>query len=131
LAFAVGGCIAGYTLVDKHGIVHGNPLAYLEVVFGMTATLYLLGVWRVRGSAALRAAIRWPTVLAGVGFFGSYALTLAALRIAPAASVAAVRESSVVIAAAILAVSGREEIGMGRLAGAVAVVTGIALISLG
>jgi drug/metabolite transporter (DMT)-like permease len=131
LAFAVGGCIAGYTLVDKHGIVHGNPLAYLEVVFGMTATLYLLGVWRVRGSAALRAAIRWPTVLAGVGFFGSYALTLAALRIAPAASVAAVRESSVVIAAAILAVSGREEIGIGRLAGAVAVVTGIALISLG
>jgi drug/metabolite transporter (DMT)-like permease len=70
-------------------------------------------------------------VLAGVGFFGSYALTLAALRLAPAASVAAVRESSVLMAAAALAIGGREELGPARFAGAVAVVAGIALISLG
>ncbi|HET6866537.1 MAG TPA: EamA family transporter [Solirubrobacteraceae bacterium] len=131
LALSVGVCIAGYTLVDKHGIVHANPIAYLEVVFGLTAIAYVLGVGRIRGTANLRAAVNWKTVLAGVGFFGAYALTLAALRLAPAASVAAVRESSVVIAAAALAIGGREEMGPTRFAGAVAVVAGIALISLG
>jgi drug/metabolite transporter (DMT)-like permease len=131
LALSVGACIAGYTLVDKHGIMHAAPLAYLEVVFGVTTIAYVLGAWRTRGAAALRAAISWRTALAGVGFFGAYALTLAALRLAPAASVAAVRESSVVIAAAVLAATGREKVGVERLAGAVAVVLGIALISLG
>jgi drug/metabolite transporter (DMT)-like permease len=131
LALSVGTCIAGYTLVDKHGIVYGNPLAYLELVLGVATIVYLVGVWRARGASALRAAIGWRTVLAGIGFFGSYALTLAALRLAPAASVAAVRESSVVMAAAVLAVTGREQVGAERLAGAVAVVVGIALISLG
>jgi drug/metabolite transporter (DMT)-like permease len=70
-------------------------------------------------------------VIAGIGFFGAYALTLAALRLAPAASVAAVRESSVVIATAILALGHREHVGVERFAGAVLVVAGIALISLG
>jgi drug/metabolite transporter (DMT)-like permease len=131
LALSVGLCIASYTLVDKHGITHASPLAYLEVVFGITATAYVLGVWRTRGAAALRAAINRSTFLAGMGFFGAYALTLAALKLAPAASVSAVRESSVVMATVFLAVSGREKIGPTRLAGAIAVVVGIALISLG
>jgi drug/metabolite transporter (DMT)-like permease len=131
LALSVGACIAGYTLVDKHGIVHAAPVAYLEVVFSVTALAYLLGTWRVRGAAGLRRALTWRTLLVGVGFFGAYALTLLALRLAPAASVAAVRESSVVIAAAVLALSGREEMSFGRFAGAAAVVAGIALISLG
>ena len=131
LALSVGVCIASYTLVDKHGILHAAPIAYLEVVFGLTAVVYVLGAWRARGGSGLRAAVNWKTMLAGVGFFGSYALTLAALRLAPAASVAAVRESSVVIAAAVLAIGGREELGPARFAGAVAVVAGIAMISLG
>jgi len=131
LALSVGACIAGYTLVDKHGITYAAPIAYLEMVFGVSAVVYLLGIWRWRGGSAVRAACGRRTVLAGIGFFGAYALTLAALRLAPAASVAAVRESSVVMAAAALAVSGRERISAERLAGAVAVVAGIALISLG
>lgn len=131
LALAVGVCIAGYTLIDQHGIRHASPISYLELVLAVTAAAYVLGVWRVRGAAALRAAVTGRSVLAGVGFFGSYALVLAALRLAPAASVAAVRESSVVIATVWLAVAGRERVGRARLAGAVAVVAGVALISLG
>jgi drug/metabolite transporter (DMT)-like permease len=131
LAVSVGACIAGYTLVDKRGIVHAAPVAYLEVVFGLTTIVYGLGAWRIRGASAVRAAVGWRTVLAGIGFFGAYALTLAALRLAPAASVAAVRESSVVMAAAALALSGRAEMSRERFAGAAAVVAGIALISLG
>lgn len=131
MALSVGGCIAGYTLIDKHGIVHANPFAYLEIVFAVTALGYVLPALRTQGAAALRAAITPSSLLAGVGFFGAYALTLAALRLASAASVAAVRESSVVIATAVLALSGREQVGIKRLGGAIAVVAGIALISLG
>lgn len=131
LALAVGACIAGYTLVDKHGIVHAAPITYLVLVLGIPAVVYALAVWRVRGGAALRTAVNRPVLLAGIGMFGAYALALAALRLAPAASVAAVRESSVVIATVFLAITGREKIGPERLAGAVAVVAGIALISLG
>jgi drug/metabolite transporter (DMT)-like permease len=131
LALAVGACIAGYTLVDKHGITHANPIAYLDVVLGLTAVAYVVGAWRLNGAAALRAAVTWKTLLAGVGLFGAYALVLLALRLAAAPTVAAVRESSVVIATLVLGIGGREKIGPGRLAGAVAVVAGIALISLG
>jgi drug/metabolite transporter (DMT)-like permease len=131
LALAIGGCIAGYTLVDKHGITHGNPLAYLQVVFSIAAIGYFLGAWRIRGLPAIRAAVNPSSLLAGIGFFGSYALTLAALKLASAATVAAVRESSVVIAAAALALSGREHMGRGRLSGAALVAGGVALISLG
>ena len=131
LAVAVGACIAGYTLVDKHGIVHAAPLTYLVLVLGVPAAVYALAVWRVRGATALRAAVNRRTLLAGIGMFGAYALALAALRLAPAPSVAAVRESSVVMAIVVLVITGREKIAPGRLAGALAVVAGIALISLG
>ncbi len=131
LALSVGACIAGYTLVDQHGIRHANPISYLEVVFAFVAAVHVSRVWRRRGAAALRKAVNMRSVLAGAGFFGAYLLTLAALRLAPAPSVAAVRESSIVMAAAFLAISGRERVGAMRLAGAVAVAAGVALISLG
>ncbi len=131
LALAVGACIASYTLVDKHGIAHASPIAYLELVFAPAAVCYLAGAWRSRGAGALRAALNWSVIAAGVGFFGSYALVVVALSLASAASVAAVRETSVVLAVAILAVRGREPVGIGRLAGAVVVVAGIACIALG
>jgi drug/metabolite transporter (DMT)-like permease len=131
LALSVGACVAGYTLVDQHGIAHANPISYFEIVFAVVGIAYAAGVWRRRGGASLRAAVSLRSILAGVGCFGGYALTLAALRLAPAASVAAVRESSVVMATAFLALTGRERVGWGRFIGAVAVAGGIALISLG
>jgi drug/metabolite transporter (DMT)-like permease len=130
LALSVGGCIAGYTLVDKRGITHANPIAYLELVFAVVAVAYLLGVWKLRGAPALRAAVNARSVVAGIGYFGAYALALAALTLASAASVAAVRESSVVMATAWLAITGRERVSYGRMVGAVAVAAGIALVSL-
>ncbi len=130
LALAVGGCIASYTLVDNHRIVHSAPITYLELVFAATAAGYLIPTWRSRGARALEAAITWPTLVAGARFFASYALALAALSLAPAASVAAVRETSVAIAAAVLVVSGRERLRIGRIIGSVAVVGGIACIAV-
>jgi drug/metabolite transporter (DMT)-like permease len=131
LALTVGVCIAGYTLVDSHGIRHAAPVSYLELVFAATATGYAAGAWRARGAAALRAAVNASSVLAGIGYFGSYALVVAALKLAPAASVAAVRETSVLMAAVYLAIRGRERVTLERLAGSASVLAGIVLISLG
>jgi drug/metabolite transporter (DMT)-like permease len=61
----------------------------------------------------------------------SYAVVLAAVSLAPAASLAAVRETSVVLAVGFVALRGRESVSTGRLAGATAVVAGIACIALG
>jgi drug/metabolite transporter (DMT)-like permease len=131
LALAVGACIAGYTLVDKHGIEHAAPIAYVEIVFLPTALCYLAAMWRLRGCAALRTAVGWHTLAAGIGFFGAYWLVLQALSLAPAASVAAVRETSVVLAVGFVALRGREPVKIGRVIGAMTVVAGIACIALG
>ena len=69
--------------------------------------------------------------LAGVLSFVAYALVLAALLLAPAASVAAVRETSVLIAALLAVPLAHERVGPGRIAGAALVVAGVALIALG
>jgi drug/metabolite transporter (DMT)-like permease len=95
-----------------------------------TAVLYLAAAAALRGPGALVAELRPPTVLAGLGMFGAYALALAALARAAAAPVAAVRESSVVIATALAAAVLGERIGRRRWAGAVLVVAGVAAIAL-
>jgi uncharacterized membrane protein len=56
-------------------------------------------------------------------------MVLAAFRLAPAAPVAAVRESSVVIAALLSAVVLHERVDASRIAGALAVVAGVAAIA--
>ena len=58
----------------------------------------------VKGRARVRAELGASAVLAGLASFAAYALVLAALERASAASVAAVRETSVVMATAFAAV---------------------------
>jgi drug/metabolite transporter (DMT)-like permease len=130
LALGVAACIAAYTLVDDEGVRHAAALSYFEAVLLITAPLYAAAVATFRGPGALRAAATWRAGAAGVAMFGAYALTLAALEIAEAAPVAALRETSVVMATVAAAVSARERVPPGRLVGAVIVVAGIALIAL-
>jgi len=126
---AIACCIAGYTLIDKQGIRHAAPIPYLEVSMILPTLAYAGIVVRVRSAAAVRAAFGPATVVAGIATFVAYACVLAALSRASAASVAAVRETSVVIAAALAAVVLKERVTRGRLLGACAVVAGIALLS--
>ncbi|HVH51998.1 MAG TPA: EamA family transporter, partial [Gaiellaceae bacterium] len=88
------------------------------------------GLAKVKGTAAIRAEIGPATIVAGLATFGAYALVLAALQRAAAAPVAAVRETSVVIATALAAVVLKERVGPARLAGAALVAGGVALLSL-
>ena len=68
------------------------------------------------------------TLVAGLGMWVAYGLVLAALARAEAAPVAAVRETSVVIATVGAALLLHERVGPGRLAGAALVAVGVALL---
>ena len=130
LALACGACIAGYTVVDSYGLDHAAALPYLWVVMALTAAVYVPAVARARGGTSLRAALRLDTAVAAVLFFGAYLLVLAALRLAEPGPVAAVRETSIVIATALGALILRERVTPARAAGAAVVVAGAALIAL-
>jgi drug/metabolite transporter (DMT)-like permease len=129
-ALAIAGCIAAYTLVDKRGIEHASPVVYQEVSMILPATAFVAFTLSRHGRQAVRRAIGLTSVLAGLATFGAYILVLAALDRAPAAPVAAVRESSVVIATALAVPLLHERVGIGRLGGAAVVVAGVVLLGL-
>jgi drug/metabolite transporter (DMT)-like permease len=131
LSLAVAGCIAGYTLTDKYGIRHAGALSYVELEMLLPTVVYAGVVYRLRGRTRMRASCTPVNAVAGIAMFVGYALVLLALKRASAPSVAAVRESSVVIATALAAIVLHERVTAARFAGAAVVVGGIALVALG
>jgi len=123
-------CIAAYTLVDKEGVSHASPIAYLELVLLIAALVYLPLAARLSGTAALRAELRPRILIAGLCMFGAYTLVLAALTFAAAAPVAAVRETSIVVATVLGAVFLKEKVTRARMAGAIVVAAGVAVLAL-
>jgi drug/metabolite transporter (DMT)-like permease len=131
LALATAATIAAYTIVDREGLHHADPLPYLWLVLLPSTALTIAATARETGVPALRRALDARTAVAGLATFGAYALVLAALQRAPAAPVAAVRETSIVLAVAAGAVLLGEPVGRLRWAGALAVTLGVALVALG
>lgn len=131
LALGVGACIAGYTLVDAAGVRRASPAAYIEVVFAAVALLYSGAVARRAGVRALRMVLDRRTAAIGTGVVTAYGLVLLALTLAPAAPVAALRETGVVIAMLLLMATGQERVTPVRLGGAVVVCGGVGLVVLG
>jgi drug/metabolite transporter (DMT)-like permease len=125
VGLAIGVAIASYTLVDKEGLRHAAPVPYLELVLAPLALIALA----VR-PRALRSELSWTTVAAAVGSFGAYVLFLFALRLTAAPGVAAVRETSVVIGAALAALFLHERVTWPRFAGAAAVAAGVAILAV-
>ena len=122
----IAAAIAGYTVVDRYGIRHAAAGPYLLLVMLGPALVYPLLV----GTRRVRSALRPVTVVIGVLSASAYLLVLLALRLASAPAVAAVRETSVVMATAAAAVFLGERVGSTRLTGAVAVAVGVALLAL-
>lgn len=133
LALLNAGVIAGYTLVDGQGArLSGHAFSYTGWVFLLTAALMLAQAWRQRGRAVLaqtRTAAR-AAVLGGGGTLAAYALVLWAMGQAPIASVAALRETSIVFAALIGALFLHERIGRARLLAIALVLAGAAALKL-
>jgi drug/metabolite transporter (DMT)-like permease len=117
--------IAGYTVVDRYGIRHAAAGPYLLLVMFGPALVYPALVGRRR----VRAAVDPVTLTIGAASASAYLLVLLALRLASAPAVAAVRESSVVIATAAAAVFLHERVGPVRLTGAALVAGGVALLA--
>ncbi|MFH0521620.1 EamA family transporter [Streptomyces sp. M41] len=130
-ALATGLSIATYTVLDGLGVrASGSPLGYiawLMLVEGLVIPAY--AVWRLRGRtmAALRP-------FAALGLLGAalsvaaYSLVLWAQTKAELAPIAALRESSIIVGAAIGAVFFKERFGAARIAAAGLLVIGIGLM---
>jgi drug/metabolite transporter (DMT)-like permease len=130
LALAIGACIAAYTLLDKRGIRYASPVVYQELSMIPAAVAFAAFTLLRRGTQAVRSAVALAPVAAGLATFGAYVLVLAALARSPAAPVAAVRETSVVIATALALPLLHERVGVSRLVGAALVVGGVIAIGL-
>lgn len=128
LGLSIAGFIAAYTLSDNEGIRHASALTYVELEMLLPTVVYAVAFAHFRGTAAIRSEVNASSVAAGIATLGAYTLVLLALERAPAAPVAAVRETSVVIAAALAWAVLKEDVRPARLAGAALVAAGIVLV---
>jgi len=126
--------IACYTLTDGLGArANGSPHGYAVWLFllnGITMFTVLLAVRRGQGIVALKAF--WLKGLAGGAMsIGAYWIVIWAMTAAPIALVAALRESSVLFAAAISVVILREPLSPWRIVSALVIVAGVVLARTG
>jgi drug/metabolite transporter (DMT)-like permease len=131
MALVVAASIATYTLIDKQGVQFADPITYVTLILVVPAIASVAFVVARGGAERLRASFGPWTLAGGVASICAYGLVLIALTTAPAASVAAVREVSVVVAAVFGAVFLCERVGLSRLAGSVVVALGVALVVAG
>ncbi|WP_088278432.1 EamA family transporter [Ideonella sp. A 288] len=133
--------IALYTFVDGKGVrttvVDGHSAAaYVLLLFVLDGIPYPSIVWARRDAAGRRAILayarqRWPlAALGGAASIGSYAIALWAMTRAPVASVAALRETSVLFAAVLGTVLLKERFGMQRAIGTAVIVAGVMALRL-
>ena len=137
-AFANAAIIAMYTLVDGRGVrAAGEALRYVMVLFVLDGIAYPLLVWLRRDAEGRRTILayarqRWPVAtLGGTASIGSYAIALWAMTRAPVASVAALRETSVLFAALIGTWLLKERFGLQRAIGTGVIVAGVMALRFG
>ena len=123
--------VCAYSVIDGIGVrASGNALAYTAAVFlGNGAIMALYGLAR-RGPKLFAAPSQiWRTGLAGGALqFGSYAVALWAMTVAPIAVVAALRETSVLFGALIAVVVLREPLRAVRVLAALLIVAGLVMM---
>jgi phosphonate utilization associated putative membrane protein len=129
--------IAVYTVIDAKGArASGNALQYVVALFVLDGWPFALLVLAQRGRAAMPhariyAARRWPIALGGaVASLGSYGIALWAMTQAPVATVAALRETSVLFAALIGILWLKESFTPQRGLGTLAIVAGVMALRL-
>ena len=130
-AVATGLCIASYSLVDKVGVSHINPLPYLWAMMVGSCVSLLPAVLGRRGSLAREwRENRVAVLLSGVLSPGGYLLVLFAFRLSKAGYVVAGREVSIVISALIGSLLFKEGRLGQRLLGAAIVASGVICVAL-
>ena len=141
-AFANAAIIASYTFVDGLGVRQAGPavtevLSYVMWLFVLDGFPYPLLLWWRRGPMGRQVLVdyarsRWPlAAMGGAASIGSYAIALWAMTRAPVASVAALRETSVLFATVLGTLMLKERFGVQRALGAVVIVGGVMALRLG
>jgi phosphonate utilization associated putative membrane protein len=126
--------IAIYTVVDAIGArLSGNPIQYVVTLFVLDGWPFALLVLYRRGySAWPYAQQRWPLALGGaLASLGSYGIALWAMTKAPVATVAALRETSVLFAALLGSWFLKEVFTLRRAIGTGVIVAGVMALRLG
>lgn len=137
VAFALGNAvvIAVYTVVDALGArASGDPLRYVALLFALDGWPFGLLVLARRGfgRALPYAQRRAPLAVVGAAAsFGSYGIALWAMTQAPVATVAALRETSVLFAVLIGSWLLKERFTVRRALGSAAIVAGVMALRLG
>lgn len=136
VAFALANAviIAIYTVVDGLGVrASGNAMQYVATLFLLDGWPFALLVFARRGRAvAPYARQRWPIATLGAcASLGSYGIALWAMTQAPVASVAALRETSVLFAVLLGSWLLKEAFALRRLLGACVIVAGVMALRLG
>jgi drug/metabolite transporter (DMT)-like permease len=125
--------IALYTLVDGAGTrASGTAMGYVCWLMFLEGLPYLAWIYATRGRPAFEYIVaRWRRGIAGgAASLAAYGIALWAMTQAPVAVVAALREVSVLFAAAIGAWVLKEGFGWKRMVGAATVVAGVAALKL-
>jgi drug/metabolite transporter (DMT)-like permease len=127
--------IAVYTVVDGLGVrVSGNALQYVVTLFVLDGWPFGLVVLYRRGFQVAwpYARQRAPIALVGAtASLGSYGIALWAMTRAPVATVAALRETSVLFAALLGTWFLKEVFTLRRAIGTIAIVLGVMALRLG
>ncbi|WP_274559482.1 DMT family transporter [Streptomyces spiramyceticus] len=130
-ALATGLAIAAYTVVDGVGVrASGTPLGYiawLMIMQGLAIPAYTFYRRRTELLTQMRP-LAARGLLGAVLSISAYALVLWAQTRAPLAPIAALRESSIIVGAAIGALFFKERFGAPRIAAASLMVVGIGLM---
>ena len=126
--------IAMYTVIDGLGVrASGNALQYVATLFLLDGWPFALLMFATRGRAVgIYARHRWPVATLGAcASLGSYGIALWAMTRAPVATVAALRETSVLFAVLLGAWFLKEAFTPRRVVGACVIVAGVMALRLG
>lgn len=130
-AIGTGAIIAGYTVADGIGVrLSNSPFGYIAWLFFLEFPVVLFVFYRRRGRLGALLRREWKH-FAGTGISSvfAYGIVIFAVNFAPMAMVSALRESSVIMAALIGTVFLGERPWQQRVAAAVVVAGGVAMIT--
>ncbi|MCI0898785.1 MAG: EamA family transporter, partial [Chloroflexi bacterium] len=132
-AVLTGLTIAAYSIVDKEGVGHIQPLLYMYFLSFGTAVMLAPYILFHKGAAAVRTEWRAnavPITVAGLLTFTAYGLVLTAFSLSRVSYVAPAREVGIVIGVLMGVFLLKEPFGGGRLLGSGFIVGGLALVAL-
>ena len=133
IAVLTGSFIFTYSIADKLGVQHMNPIAYINIV-DIIALAPLAGMANKNGfSESIKLVKKHlkETLIIGFGSSGTYIIILFALRLERASYIVSAREFSIVFASLMGFIFLKEKLTLFKIIGIVFITTGLVMIKMG